>query len=133
MGQGFHRVLFDAMPMPVFVVDPDVSMLEYNAAAVKLVGADKRAVVGRRAGDVLNCLHAAQAAEGCGHASVCEHCVVRRSVSAAFAGEHVSRQWARLDRLEEGKRTKVNLQVSCQRFTYHRHTFALLILEGLTD
>jgi len=24
LDQGFHRVLFDAMPMPVFVVDKDV-------------------------------------------------------------------------------------------------------------
>ena len=32
LDQGLHRVLFDAMPLPVFVVDHDVNVLECNAA-----------------------------------------------------------------------------------------------------
>ena len=31
-------MLFDAMPMPVFVVDEDVCILECNAAAARLLG-----------------------------------------------------------------------------------------------
>ena len=36
LDQGLHRVLFDAMPLPVFVVDKDVNVLECNAAAARL-------------------------------------------------------------------------------------------------
>ena len=49
LDQGFHRVLFDAMPMPVFVVDEDVCILEYNAAAARLLGKDKKLVLGSAA------------------------------------------------------------------------------------
>ena len=132
LDRGFHRVLFDAMPMPVFVVDQDVSILEYNAAAAELVGPDKRKVVGRLGGEVLHCIHA-ETAEGCGRTPACESCVVRQSVRAAFQGQHTTRQWARMARQDDGKRGTVTLRVSCHPFTYERHSFALLILEGLND
>src|SRR3974377_292646 len=35
LDESLHRVLFDAMPMPVFVVDADITLLEYNAAAAR--------------------------------------------------------------------------------------------------
>jgi hypothetical protein len=47
LDQGLHRVLFEAMPMPVFVVNEDVSILECNAAAVRLFGPDKQTVIKR--------------------------------------------------------------------------------------
>ena len=71
LDEGLHRVLFNAMPMPVFVVDEDVRILEYNAAAARLLGSDKRAVLQRRGGAVLHCLHATESLEGCGQAPAC--------------------------------------------------------------
>ena len=47
--QGFHRVLFDAMPLPIFVVDDDVCIFDYNAAAARLLGKGKRLIVRHRA------------------------------------------------------------------------------------
>ena len=64
LDQGFHRMLFDAMPMPVFVVDEDVRILECNAAATRLFGPDKQAVLKRRGGEVLHCVNAAEGAGG---------------------------------------------------------------------
>jgi PAS domain-containing protein len=133
LDRGFHRVLFDAMPMPVFVVDEDVSILDYNSAAAALLGLDKRTVLPRRSGEMLRCLHATETPEGCGHSSVCGNCVVRKSVRAAFKGDHVTREWARMELRTNGKRGKVDLRVSCQPFKYERHAYALLILEGLND
>jgi len=43
-------MLFDAMPMPVFVVDNDVRILECNAAAARWFGPDKQSVLKLRAG-----------------------------------------------------------------------------------
>ena len=37
LDEGLHRVLFDAMPLPVFVVDNDINILEYNAAGARLL------------------------------------------------------------------------------------------------
>jgi PAS domain-containing protein len=133
LDEGFHRVLFDAMPIPVFVVDSDVSILEYNAAAAQLLGSEKQTVIRRRGGEVLRCLHATEVPEGCGRSPACSDCVVRESVQAAARGERVTRKLAKMELVTGRKTTKVNLRVSCQSFTYQQRTFILLILEGLND
>ncbi|MGO8742164.1 MAG: PAS domain-containing protein [Limisphaerales bacterium] len=133
LDQGFHRMLFDAMPMPVFVVDEDVRILECNAAAAKLLGKSKQFLVGKRCGEALNCIHAREVPEGCGRSPDCGGCVVRKSVRAASQGRSVIRQEAKMQFGHNGSRTKANLRVTCQPFTYERRTFILLILEGLNS
>jgi PAS domain-containing protein len=131
LDQGFHRMLFDAMPVPVFVVDEDVRILECNAAAVRLFGPDKYLIVRRRGGEVLHCVHAKEVPEGCGRAPTCPDCPVRKAVQAASRGQRVTRQEARMELAAGGKTAKVDLQISCSAFTYERSTFILLVLEGL--
>lgn len=124
-------MLFDRMPMPVFVVDEDVRILECNAAAVRFFGPDKQAVVKRRGGEVLHCVHAKEVSEGCGRAPACSDCPVRQAVQAASRGEPVTRQKARMELVAGGKTTKADLQISCNPFTYEGSKFFLLVLEGL--
>ena len=130
LDQGFHRMLFDAMPMPVFVLDEDVRVLECNAAAGRLFGPDKQAILKRRGGEVLHCVHAKEVPEGCGRAPACSDCPVRKAVQAAYRGQPVTRQKALME-LANGKTTKVDVQISCSPFTYEQSKFILLVLEGL--
>ena len=129
--QGFHRVLFDAMPLPIFVVDDNVCIFDYNAAAAKLLGKGKRLIVRHLGGEVLNCIHAAETPEGCGRAPACRDCVVRKSVRAAARGRRVTRQRAQMELVRNGKITPLDLQVSCQPFNYGQSSFILVVLEGL--
>jgi PAS domain-containing protein len=129
--QGFHRVLFDAMPLPVFVVDDDVCIFDYNAAAAKLLGKGKRLILRHRGGEVLNCIHAAETPGGCGCAPACRDCVVRKTVRAAARGHRVIRQRAQMELVRNRKTIPVDLQVSCQPFTYGQSSFIVLVLEGL--
>jgi len=135
LDQGLHRVLFDAMPMPmpVFVVDEDVRVMEYNVAAARLFGSDKPAVLNRRGGEVWHCLHVGETPEGCGHARACRDCVVRESVRAAAAGHRVSRRWTEMELTLKGTPSKFSVRVSCQPFTFKNNSLVLLILEGLND
>jgi PAS domain-containing protein len=133
LDQGFHRMLFDAMPMPVFVVDEDVCILECNATAIKLLGKSKQSLIGKRCGEALHCIHALEVPEGCGRSPDCGECVVRKSVRAASRGRSVVRHEAKMKFGRNGNRAKANLRVTCQPFTYERRTFILLILEGLKD
>ena len=63
----FHRVMFGAMPVPVFVVDADVSILEYNSAAAQLLGSEKHTMIRRRGREALRCLRVLEVPEGRGH------------------------------------------------------------------
>jgi PAS domain-containing protein len=131
LDQSFHRMLFDAMPLPVFVVDEEVRVLECNMAAARLFGPDKQTVLKRRGGEVLHCVNAAKAPEGCGHAPACSDCPVRKAVQAAARGRTVTRQKAQMELVVGGKTARVALQISCNPFTYERSKFILLVLEGL--
>ncbi len=133
LDESFHRRVFDAIPIPVLVVDEDAGILEYNAAAAELIGHDKRRVLTRKGGEVLHCVYAVGNPEGCGNGEVCTDCVLRQSVEAAAKGQGVTRRWARLELLEKDQVRKVNLRVSTQPFTCQRHSFILLMLEGLND
>ena len=130
LDESFHRVLFDSMPMPVFVVDRDVSILDYNSAAARIIGQGRREILGRRGGDILHCIHAPP--KGCGNSVICRNCIVRQSVRAAFRGQHVDRKWARME-LFDNKHGTLDLRVTCHPFKYKRHEFALLLLEGLEE
>jgi PAS domain-containing protein len=131
LDEGLHRVLFDAMPLPVFVVDKDVNILEYNKAAACLMGQELPASKHRRGGDVLHCLHAAKTPDACGHTPACGNCQLRESVRAASRGEDVTRRWAEMELLQGSGPTKVSLRVTCQPFTYRKSSLILLVLEGL--
>ena len=124
-------MLFNAMPMPVFVVDEDVRILECNAATVRLFGPDKQAIIMRRGGEILHCVHAKEVPEGCGRVPACPDCPVRNAVQAAAQGRPVTRQKAQMKLVAGGKTTRTNLQISCSPFVYEQSKFILLVLEGL--
>lgn len=133
LDQGFHRMLFDAMPMPVFVVDQDVTLLEYNTAAARLLAKGSQEWLGHRAGDALHCRHSTDVPKGCGHGPACLDCVLRQSVRAASRGGRVTRRLGPMELKIKGKATHLHLRVTCHPFNYERHSLILLILEGVGD
>jgi PAS domain-containing protein len=74
------RSVFDALPSLIFVVDEDIKIQEYNAAAAEFLSGKRAAILKHRGGEVLRCLHATDVTEGCGRAPFCKTCVIRNSV-----------------------------------------------------
>jgi hypothetical protein len=130
--KGFHRALFDAMPMPIFIVDQEVTIFEQNASASRLSD-PKGGEPGHRIGQALHCVHAMLDHQQCGEVQACADCVVRNSVKAAARGESVSRLWARMELVREGKKVKVNFRVNCHPFNFEHRPFVILIMEGLDE
>jgi PAS domain-containing protein len=133
LDQGLHRVMFDAMPMPVFVVDRDVTILEFNSAAAQMLHSNKRKVLQRRAGEVLHCVHSDETPGGCGRSWFCSDCVVRNSVLAAWHGSKVVRQTTTLELHSRGRTRKVDVKISTNPFKFGEQSYVLLVLEGLND
>lgn len=127
------RKVLDAIPLPVLVVDEDVRIHDYNAAAEPLLGPDRTVSFHRRGGEVLHCLHSTDVPEGCGHGPVCQDCVVRNSVNAAFRGEKVPRTRTRMQLVADGKVTEVFLLVSAARLDMEDRRLVLLTLEDVNE
>jgi PAS domain-containing protein len=129
----YLQALFDAVPSPIFVVDDDVNILDFNAAAGQFVGAERKEVLRRRGGDVLHCVHAHDDPEGCGRAPACRDCVIRNSVRRAFEGDRTTRARAWLQRENRGGKVGLYALVTVSPIGDECEGLALLILEDITE
>jgi nitrogen fixation/metabolism regulation signal transduction histidine kinase len=88
----------DALPHMVLVVDDDVRIRAFNAAAGQIFQSPEGdGVLLLRGGEAMRCVNALQAPEGCGHTEACQKCPVRSSVNECFQTSSVSRTNLRLE------------------------------------
>jgi PAS domain-containing protein len=126
--------IFNAMPLPVFIVDDDVKIVAYNRTAASMLAVDPQVILRRRAGEVLHCVHAREAVEGCGRAPACGDCVVRSSVNTSFKDQKMVRQKVKMELVEEGKGSKeIFLLVTTAPFEYLGNGHVLLILQDVSE
>jgi len=126
-------IVLDAIPSYIFVVDDDVQIIGFNLAASKLVARNPELVIRRRAGEILHCLHATEALEGCGRAEFCKTCPVRNSVNESVRGHRVVRKRARMELVGEGHTVQMYLLVTTAPFFYNNQSLVLLILEDISE
>jgi PAS domain-containing protein len=125
------RQLLDAIPSYVFLVDRDVTILDYNAAAGAFLGIGRRSILRHRGGEVFHCLHSRDVAEGCGRGPFCKNCLVRGAVNEAFAGRKSVRRQVRMD-ICSGRRVKhLDVLLTASPFDYQGHERVVLILEDI--
>jgi PAS domain-containing protein len=124
---------FDAMPSPVFVVDEDVRIHEYNIAAAALLTDDKPEVLRMRGGEALHCLHHHVGEDGCGRTAACADCVVRNSVNKAFQGGRVVRSHQKMELVRDGKVIEVFVLVTSSPFVFQETHYAILVLEDISE
>ncbi|MFO7554162.1 MAG: PAS domain-containing protein [Desulfobacterales bacterium] len=132
-GTDILRSAFDAIPSFIFVVDNDVRIQDYNAAAAELLLLQRSAVLKRRGGEVLNCLHAADVPEGCGRAPLCKDCVIRNSVAEAFQGNRVVRRRKKLEILRDGNKIEIYALITASPFYYKKRLLVLLVIEDISE
>jgi PAS domain-containing protein len=127
------RAVFDALPSLIFVVDRDVRIHEYNAAAAELIMAGRETVLRRRAGDILHCIHSDEVPEGCGRSSSCQDCIIRGSVNKAFAGQRTVRRRAKIEMLRSGGKREIYGLITVSLFSFEKKDHALLVIEDISE
>ena len=127
------RTVFDVMPMPIFVVDDDVRIQEYNAAAAELLSTQRSAILKRRGGEVLHCPHALEVPEGCGRALFCKDCIIRNSVTEAFQGKRIVRRRTKIEMIRDEKKLEIYALVSASPFLYKDRPLVLLVIEDIRE
>ena len=127
------RMVFDALPSLIFIVDEDVRIQDYNVAALGLIQSDRHAVILHRAGEILHCVHSSEVPEGCGRAPYCRHCVIRNSVTEAFQGKRVVRRRTRIELVRDGNRTEIYALITASPFTFQGRSLSLLVMEDISE
>ncbi|MHC1698681.1 MAG: PAS domain-containing protein [Geobacteraceae bacterium] len=124
---------FDAMPSPVFIVDEDVRIHDYNTAAAALLTAEKPEVLRTRGGEALHCIHHHEEEEGCGRTAACADCVVRNSVTKAFQGGKVVRSRQKMELLRDEELIEVHVLITSSPFAFGDRNYAILVLEDISE
>ena len=120
---GILKAVFDALPSMIFVVDEDVRIQEFNAAAADLLKTESGAILKKRAGDVLHCVHSVEVKAGCGRSHSCGECVIRGSVGEAFRGNRVVRHRARTELIRGEDKIEVYALITASPFVFEsRHS-----------
>jgi hypothetical protein len=128
-----HPEIMNAIPVPIFLVDEDVRILDMNAAASGFFGVSKEAVHLVRGGDALHCLHAQDVPEGCGRGPACKSCVIRNSVTSSVKGANHIRRRMKFEVRTAPKTKQLELLISASPFPQAGENLALLVLEDITE
>lgn len=129
----FYRTILNAIPLPIFIVEEDVRIVDVNQAASVLLDANNGSYYLEKSGDVLHCVHATSADEGCGKAPACRQCVIRSAVNSSLKGQTVARERTKAKLLVNGAAQEIELLVTTAPFGYENRKLALLIFEDITE
>lgn len=125
------RVLFNALPLPLFRVDKEVEILDLNNAAGKLFNTSPGQALRKRGGDILHCINASS---GCGNAPPCADCLIRNSVRKVFdSGREITRHRAAMEVNDGGKISALDLLLTVTPINFAGETSVLLCLEDITE
>ena len=109
------RKFLDMFDAPVFLVDPDVHILEANTLALASLQKSIPQVRGKLGGKVLECINAFLDG-GCGKTEFCPDCVIRASVNETYStGRPVTRRPATLCRKVGNGLEEMELLVSTRK------------------
>ncbi len=129
----YFKAILDAMPSPVFVVDEDVRIVEFNRAAAPLLEQNPEVALKLRAGEALHCLHSTDSRLGCGRGPFCRTCVIRTSVANSLNGQTVSRRALKMELVRGRSVREHHVLVTTAPFRYADQDYVLMILEDVSE
>ncbi len=127
-----HPAILDSIPVPIFLVDDDVRILDLNAAAGSTFGLSREVIYQRRGGEVLHCLHSQDVPEGCGRAPACKTCVIRNAVNHSVGGTGTTRRRMKFE-TREPQQKELELLITANLLPQGDGKVVLLIVEDITE
>ena len=129
----YARRLLDAVPLAILVVDEDLRILDFNAAAALMVNGEMRAIIRRRGGEALQCIHSTDVPGGCGQGPFCQDCIIRNSVTTAIRKRELTRRQGLVEVVVGAATREIQMLVTAAPFVLEGQTRALLTLEDVSE
>lgn len=130
---GFFRVLFNAIPALVVILDKDMRIYAINEAVEKMLGVKNESVQLLTNGELFRCIYAKDNAQGCGYGPRCEYCIVHKTVGEALSNKKISRAKGSL--LTEAFREVklIDLLISAVAVDYKGQKLAIALMEDISN
>ena len=127
----FHENVFDALPTPLFIVDHELGIIDFNAAAATMCAPSVFDALHPKTGEALQCAFAEGGA--CGKTAACANCAIRNSVLEALEGSRVCRRAMHAPMRRNGALIDNELLITTAPFRDGDMNLALLVVENLTE
>ena len=79
--------IFENSPTMITLVNEGLEVIMVNGAMAAFIGDETPMIVGKQMGEAVHCIHSLEEPEGCGHASFCKTCDVRKALESTFRTE----------------------------------------------
>lgn len=129
----FVMSYLDIIPAIVMVVDDDVRILNYNQSTGEAFGFQKDAVLLKRGGEALHCIHSYETEEGCGHSVACKECVIRNSVNLAVTDRKTHRMQTKMSIKSGNDITDIDCLITAAQVVYEDENRVVLVIEDISE
>ncbi|MBT3311297.1 MAG: PAS domain-containing protein [Desulfobacterales bacterium] len=131
---GSHfRIVFDLMPIPVFILDSDLKVISANKQSLDFFRPNGGFVQRCLCGEMLNCLNALKSEKKCGKTKFCPDCVLNNAIKESIAGKKVFRQKYDMLLKLNGSIQPVTFLVTASPFQDNGSNYSLIALEDITE
>lgn len=131
LDEGFAAFILKNMPLAVMIVNNDVRVQGLNEAAQEFLCISGEEAHLQKCGDVLKCIHA-RGAGGCGGATICSKCVLRKSVLESLEGRAVSRNKGKFDVIVDGEVKRWILLVTASPIIFENKRMVIILVEDVS-
>ncbi len=128
------RILLDSLPVPIYLFDRDLRILDANRPGSELLREEGRgAALKRRCGEVFRCIHALESSQGCGTTEACRQCGIRSAVEETCGGGIVYRKKVEMTVARSGSPDRIHVLVTAVPIQTPDKALALVALEDITE
>jgi PAS domain-containing protein len=127
------QAIVDGMPDMVLMLNLQRQIVLANRSALRLLAALSPRVIGRRPGEALDCVHAAEGPDGCGTADHCMTCgAVQAIVESAAKHCQVTRE-CRIRLRGDSPSVALDLQVTATPIEVGEEFYILCAIRDISD
>jgi PAS domain S-box-containing protein len=126
--------IYENVPIFMCLLDADRRMVRINRAGIRFADRSESELLGRRAGEILGCLHAIDDPGVRGLNSPCDQCQLRAAVQKTIeTGDSCSVTEAEVAKTRDGKVSTAWLNCSTARLDIKGQTRVLLCIEDVSE
>lgn len=132
-GNALLRFAMDAVPQMIMILNSKMQFVLGNQNLHQTLGiAEPDSVLGKRLGDILDCIHAYGSSEGCGTTQFCQFCGSFKALMNSQTGETKSEEYRIIQKAGEHN-IAMDLRVSSSPFTFQDWDFIFLHLTDISQ
>lgn len=127
-----NQFIFDAIDVPVFIVDENLRIWCANEEA-KSFQDGTEVVIKRLCGEVFSCIHQNESKEICGSTEFCKECTMREIVQTTCNSTKSELKNAKMRIIKKNEASDMWLKISAKPLEYEGKIYAVLTFQENTE